>query len=369
MKKRLLLPLLLGLLLGCALPFGSVPERPVEVSQTDVSAPTATPAVEVLTLEGKGTTQPEEAPIKVPETPPPSEAPLPSETPTPPPSEAPRFYEKFAHGETVLTEDCYRTETVAIFLSHVEDASKTYVKGPLVYHVADIYLADATTLRSAFTHEDFRYKYIAPMRELAASNNAVLAISGDYIRHRKLGLCARNGVVYRDTPDPKRDVAAMYRDGTMAVFDATDTPAGELTADPNVWHLIGFGPSLLDAEGQPKTAFHTDVAGINPRAAIGYYEPGHYCFVLVEGRQDKYSLGLTMEGLSKLMASLGCKSAFNLDGGNTASMYFNGTLVNSDRTAPREVHDIFYIPLQTDGGAQDAPAETDDPQKSGAPLP
>ena len=43
-----------------------------------------------------------------------------------------------------------------------------------------------------------------------------------------------------------------------------------------------------------------------PRGAIGYYEPGHYCFVVVDGRQTGYSRGVTLEELAQVFDDLGC---------------------------------------------------------------
>jgi len=217
-------------------------------------------------------------------------------------------------------------------------------------------------LRAAFYNDDWQHKYIAPMPEIAAGKNAVLAISGDYIRHRDKGICVRNGELLRKSADGKRDVGVIYRDGTMETFEAGKAPKS-LVEDPNVWHVIGFGPALLTEDGKAKTSFHTQVAGYNPRAVIGYYEPNHFCFILVEGRQwdkkIKYSEGLTMKGLSALCESLGLKQAFNLDGGATASMYFDGRVVNNNPNYPREVHDIFYLAYSDTPAASPVPDGTE----------
>ena len=108
------------------------------------------------------------------------------------------------------------------------------------------------------------------------------------------------------------------------------------------WQSWHFGPELLDHDGQPKTKFNTGVYGRNPRAVIGYYEPGHYCFVVVDGRQGKYSGGLDMKELSELMYTLGCVRAYNLDGGATAHMSWLDTVINSP-SKDRKVHDVICV--------------------------
>ena len=82
----------------------------------------------------------------------------------------------------------------------------------------------------------------------------------------------------------------------------------------------------------------------NPRSAIGYYEPGHYCFVVVDGRQDDYSHGLLLPGLSKIFEQLGCACAYNLDGGGSAVMTFNHERFSRQSNgAGRELGDILLI--------------------------
>ena len=88
------------------------------------------------------------------------------------------------------------------------------------------------------------------------------------------------------------------------------------------WQVWTFGPALLDS-GEIPDSFHSTeyLNKINPRCAIGYIAPGHYLFVLVDGRQDGYSAGATMSQLAALMQEEGCQTAYNLDGGKSAVMY------------------------------------------------
>jgi exopolysaccharide biosynthesis protein len=113
------------------------------------------------------------------------------------------------------------------------------------------------------------------------------------------------------------------------------------------WQIWSFGPMLLNANGQPLTKFNNDL-GIggpkNPRTAIGYYEPGHYCFVVVDGRQPGYSdPGMSLVDLSQLMYDLGCVAAYNLDGGQSSVMAYDGKWVNKPYDNGRQVNDILYI--------------------------
>ena len=110
-----------------------------------------------------------------------------------------------------------------------------------------------------------------------------------------------------------------------------------------VWN---FGPSLLNSEGKKRLDYTVSQSVLyqNPRSAVGYYEPGHYCFVVVDGRQEGYSRGLLLDELSDLFEGLGVKCAYNLDGGGSAVMTFNHERYSQQSNgADRLLGDILYI--------------------------
>ena len=57
---------------------------------------------------------------------------------------------------------------------------------------------------------------------------------------------------------------------------------------------------------------------------------------------------LSLYELAEFMTSLGCETAYNLDGGGSSTMVFNGTVINKPTTnghhiKERSVSDIVYI--------------------------
>lgn len=304
-------------------------------------------------MKSSASTEPTSEPTPEP-TPTPSPTPTLEPTPEPTPTPEPklgvldyRFADKFIEGEPVITEMSYQSEKVAVFITRVEDDTKEISEKAYIYYLADVYFKDMEDFRAGFCRNmDFKYRYVGGLDEIAKEYNAVFGITGDYIRMRDKGLCIRNGVLCRDIPDEERDVGVVYRDGTMVCYEAQNTPTEELITDNNIWHIFGFGPSLLDANGQPKTEFNSHVTAINHRCVIGYFEPGHYCFLFIQGdSKQTHRSGLTLVELSQFMYNLGCKQAFNLDGGGTACMYFNGKILNAFGRFTRRVHDIVYIPF------------------------
>ena len=63
----------------------------------------------------------------------------------------------------------------------------------------------------------------------------------------------------------------------------------------------------------------------------------------MDGRQEGYSTGMTLEELSQLFYDMGCQEAYNLDGGQSAVMAFDGELANQPYGGGRNISDILYI--------------------------
>ncbi len=89
----------------------------------------------------------------------------------------------------------------------------------------------------------------------------------------------------------------------------------------------------------------------NPRSAIGMIEEEdgslHYLIVVSDGRTAE-SEGLTLYQLAQVLQSYGATTAYNLDGGGSATLYFNGQVINKPTTngrtiTERAVSDIVYI--------------------------
>ena len=97
--------------------------------------------------------------------------------------------------------------------------------------------------------------------------------------------------------------------------------------------------------GSVKTTFQTTsyLNGSNPRCAIGYVGPGHYKFILVDGRNIGYSKGATMSELAEIMVNEDCLLAYNLDGGKSSAMVYQGNYINQPVEGGRTISDIIYF--------------------------
>ncbi len=287
-------------------------------------------------------------PTDTPEPPTPNPEPTPTPEPTPSPTPTPTPEPDGLIGwsiggfvpreEQAFTDTEYVGESLHCTVSTVVDNELFGHK--LTYYVVDIYLRDIRCLRTAAA-KTFKSDHRDTVARIAERSNALAAISGDMFNAHKHQLVIRNGEVFDTGTYDNWEVCFLYLDGTMETMTVDQYKKNG--PGKEVWQAWEFGPSLLDADGHALEKFPTSkVKPLNPRCAIGYYEPGHYCFVTVDGRQ-RHSSGLELKELSKLMEMLGCKVAFNLDGGESASLYWNGKIYSKPCNDGREMADIIYL--------------------------
>jgi exopolysaccharide biosynthesis protein len=251
-----------------------------------------------------------------------------------------------AAGSYQATNTSYTSATKTITIKKVTTGTGD---DTITYYVADVQLSDSLNLRSAFSSGTYGGK-TEDTSAVAEANNAVVAINGDFYSSRSDGIMIRNGVIYRDVPT--RQGLAINKDGTMKAYDETTTTAEQLLAD-GVWNTYSFGPGLL-TDGQVASGLDTyepvanerhPIQGTNPRTGIGIIEANHFVFVVVDGRSPGYSRGVTLAEFAQIFQSLGCSTAYNLDGGGSSTLYFMGNVVNqpAQQSGQRAISDILYV--------------------------
>ena len=216
-----------------------------------------------------------------------------------------------------------------------------------VVHVAEIISNGPGTLQTAFAYDTFGQNIKAPTSEIAESHGAILAINGDFYGARSAGYVIRGGVIYRAAKSNRYDLV-IYEDGHFGIVSELGTTPENLIADGAV-DVFSFGPPLIN-QGKIMISrlYEAGMDNIyNSRTAIGITSDNHYIFVVTDGRNGN-SKGLSIYQLAKFMKELGCECAYNLDGGGSATMYYNGEVINESSTfgefvTEREVSDIVYI--------------------------
>lgn len=233
----------------------------------------------------------------------------------------------------------YQDENISITLTE-------YEQNDTRIYVADVVLSSAYYLKTAFADDTYGKNVTATTSSIALAKGAILAINGDYYGVQEKGYVIRNGVVYRNTAKGA-EVLCIFADGTMDVVSDRDYTAEELV-ERGVWQAFSFGPALIE-NGAISVGVNEEVGramASNPRTAIGLIDMNHFVFVVSDGRTDE-SKGLSLYELADFMQSLGVKTAYNLDGGGSSTMVFDGQLVNNPTSGgsikERGVSDIVYI--------------------------
>ena len=212
----------------------------------------------------------------------------------------------------------------------------------ITYYTTDIYVSSIDVLKTGLAKDTYGKNIKDSIFNMASQNNAVFAVNGDFYGNSEEGIVVRNGIKYRDNLNDV-DICVLFTNGEMKTYTYEEFDTEKVLAQ-GVWQAWCFGPMLLDGNGGVLESFNTTtyLNSANPRSAIGYIEPGHYKIVTVDGRDPGYSKGATMSELAAIMADEGCTTAYNLDGGCSAMMVYEGELVNiPDRG--REISDIIYI--------------------------
>lgn len=215
-------------------------------------------------------------------------------------------------------------------------------------YLADIQVSSVAYLKSAFAANSYGRNIKAATSDIAEQNNAILAVNGDYYGFRDYGYVLRNGTLYRSNYGQADDESfVIYDDGSCEVITESEYDANSLL-DAGAVQILSFGPGLIKG-GQVSVGENQEVDQAktsNPRTAIGMISPLHYIVAVSDGRTEE-SQGLTLYQLAGFMQEQGCTEAYNLDGGGSSTMYFNGKVINNPtngRTAgEREVSDIVYI--------------------------
>ena len=266
----------------------------------------------------------------------PTPVPTVSATPTPEPTPEPVYINDETH---------YQDANIDISLESIKE-------NKIMYFVADIKLTDASYLKTALANETLGNEH-EKTSVMAKKNDAIVAMSGDYCGFDGKGIIIRNGQILRSVPE-EGEMLVLYKDGRLEVIDAK-------TADPEALIQNGvlqswtFGPWLVKDGVLREDWSNQNLKAKNPRAVLGMVEPLHYKFVVVDGR-SKFSEGITLKNLAQLMSDLGCKLAYNMDGGGTATLIFRDTLINRPlgKQTERGISDILYIGPNTQDDEADA---------------
>ena len=205
----------------------------------------------------------------------------------------------------------------------------------------NIKLSSGSQIKSAFADDKFNLRNREKTSDIAKRHNAILAINGAAAGFNKSSYVIRDSIIYRDT---RLDCAPLViqKDGDFRIYD--DDLSGKELVERGAMHTYDFGPDLIrggEIVDYGNTWYKEDLA---PRTVIGQKGPLEYVILVVDGR-SKESAGMSLYDTAVELKNRGCYWGYNLDGGGSTTLYFNGEVLNtpSDWNGERKITDILYF--------------------------
>lgn len=218
--------------------------------------------------------------------------------------------------------------------------------GNTVYCISEIKIADASQFRRFMSDGEYLSgaKYLTT--EMAESVNAVVAANGDYYAMRQLGMIINNGELLRDEGF-WMDTCVIDKNGDMHFVEQGEIQdpleMQQYINDNGIRFSLSFGPIMVEDGEMCKIKVEYPVGEVkihNARAALCQMDELHYLLV-VASIEPPYDKGILLTEFAEVLEGFGCKMAYNLDGGRSATLVMNNELQNY--IFERLVSDIIYF--------------------------
>ena len=230
---------------------------------------------------------------------------------------------------------------------------KQLVDGSM-FTISEVKIADPSQLRRFLADGEYGSSKKYYTSEMAPSVNAITALSGDYYAFRDFGIVVYNGQVYR-AEGQRLDTCFVDSNGDMHFVYAKEmTDQGEIeeyVKKNDIRFSLAFGPVMVD-NGQlceiPYSYRIGEIDTMNARSALCQMGPLHYLLVTVNAEKPARH-GQDVATFAKYLHEMGCINAYNLDGGQTATLVMNDKLISF--TKERMISDIIYFASAVPDGA------------------
>ena len=263
--------------------------------------------------------------------------------------------------ESAFTETSYNDSTISVQIEagRYEDLCD--------YWVADVIIADPSQMRTASASGTFLRSAEMDGVMLCRLVNAVVGLNGDFtfgMEKKGFGYYIRQGALYRDNLDTPghwlckiMDVLLVDEDGDFHIVH--NAQQGDLSGmvynGKRILNSFCFGPALVvdgkavkDFEGAD-TWLNMAAGGERSRVAICQVDRLHYRIIKSSGNyktaDQVTNVGLNLAQFADLCERVGVQTAYNLDGGDSALLYFHTDRINDNKpvTSLRKLQDIIYF--------------------------
>lgn len=224
---------------------------------------------------------------------------------------------------------------------------KEMIEG-VIFTFAEVKVLHPSQFRRYLSGGEFGSGQLYKTTEMSKSVNAVVACSADYYAYRHKGLVVTNGTVHKANRGVG-DLCFVDYDGNLILergLELHDIETAQAYVDEhNVNFSLAFGPILVkDGENVcPRGYLLGEVHEKFPRAAIMQMGELHYMFGC-SNIERKFYKSLTMTEFAACIYTTGCRHAYALDGGQTATVVMNNALCNNvNYGSERLISDMIYF--------------------------
>lgn len=194
--------------------------------------------------------------------------------------------------------------------------------------------------------------------QLAKDHNAAAAINGGTFYDNTGGKYAGSGAtpggfvisngetIYKDcSMDDRCNTTALTADGKLVVGSHSINELKNMKVMEAVTFdddYLNGNALIVDGEGQIKDQ---EQGGYSPRTAVGQKSDGTVLFLVVDGRKGFSKMGASYYDMQKILLDYGAVNASALDGGDSATMYYNGKIINNPNiwSGERSVATAFVV--------------------------
>lgn len=258
-----------------------------------------------------------------------------------------------------LSDDIYERRILDMLgpavATHISDRTeiKIFKLAELGYrgYIAKVKLFDPNAFKVVLAQDTLGK--LETTSEAAKRNSAILAINGGgfYTESRNgqsyaqlIGNTVINGKLVEPFNGYPGNLFFTGINKKGQVIGTVPKTESELMAI-NPYQGVSFIPVLLK-DGQKLDIPADWKTTRQPRTIIGKYANDDLIMIVIDGRQNDWSIGVTLETLQDKLLELGVKEAYNLDGGGSSAMYYNGKILNqpSDGKERPVVNNIIIMP-------------------------
>ena len=256
------------------------------------------------------------------------------------PEKTPDSSNYYTEGE----KDCYSDSTIEVKCWKEIHINHKFSNTPVYF--SEVKIKHASQFRRQWANGDYNSKSYQYPSNMFASSNGVVGMSADFYKHRKYGIIIQYGTVICNKRSSRAlDVLTVDYNGNFAIWNDTELAKriSKQGAD-DIMLSFTFGPVLVE-NGNAVPPSHWEDQGLGElsqgvgRTGIGQLGELHYLLCTVG------SPGMTCEQMTKIMEEKGCITAYNLDGGQSGTMLFDGRVYNkiAYKGVERAMSDILYF--------------------------